>query len=445
MASPNIPTGDAPTTPPATLRTTDNGTGQRNPPAARQRDPPAFSGTGTQDIDDWLAAYERVSKFNAWDDHSKLNNVAFYLTDIAKTWFLNHESEISSWTVFRSRLADLFGRPALRKADAEHQLSQRVQLTDETFTSYIEGILSLCNRADPTMSEPAKIKHILKGIAPDAFHLLVLKSPSTVQDVVALCKDLQEAKNFRLPSFSSSVQPEPSNLEALRALIRQVVKEEIARACPGTQDSSLIPEHTTHSVLALVRQEVSAALGVSAPPSTHSCSYPDVTPPALPQPPLPLPQHPYRTYADVVRTPPTYDASAVRTPGHEAVAPIASMYSQGGPYFPRQRQMPFSQRREARTCFYCGIRGHILRDCRRRRRDLEYDRTSFGSYDFYGSSEQNRPMLYGRPDVPPRADARDRRASPNGRRLRSPSPRFRDPQPPLGRSRSRSPIPEGNQ
>lgn len=436
MAPPNVPTGDTPTT----------SAGLRQPPAARQRDPPVFAGTGNEDIEDWLAAYERVSKFNAWDDSTKLNNVAFYLADLAKTWFLNHETEINSWPVFRSRLADLFGRPALRKADAEQRLAQRLQLTDETFTSYIEEILSLCNRVDPTMSEPAKIRHVLKGIAPDAFHLLVLKSPSTVQEVVALCKTLQEAKNLRLSSsFSSAVHMDPSNLEALRIFIRQVVKEEIAKASPEAHGYSPLPEPFSHSVLALVRQEVSAALDASVPSPTYTCTYADAArAPAVTQLPPPLPQPPYRTYADVVRTSPTHGASVARAHDYDAVAPIAPLYSQAGPYFSRQRQIPPFPRREVRICFYCGIRGHILRDCRRRRRDLEYDRTGSGSHDFYGCPEQNRPTFYGRPDAPFRPDTRDRAASPNARRPRSPSPRFRDPRPSLTRSRSRSPIPEGN-
>lgn len=75
-----------------------------HPPASRQRDPPMFSGTGSQDIDDWLAAFERVSKYNGWNDNHKLNNAVLYLTDLAKTWFLNHESDISTWTLFSSRI-----------------------------------------------------------------------------------------------------------------------------------------------------------------------------------------------------------------------------------------------------------------------------------------------------------------------------------------------------
>lgn len=438
MAPPNVATGDAPTTQ----------VGLHQPPAARQRDPPIFSGTGSPDIDDWLAAYERVSKFNAWDDSSKLNNVAFYLTELAKTWFVNHETEIGSWTVFRSRAVDLFGRPALRKSDAERKLSQRTQLADETFTSYIEDIISLCNRADPTMSESAKIKHILKGIAPDAFHMLVLRAPSTVQDVVAACQQLQDAKNLRVASPSLSFAPaiplDTSNSDALRAFIRQVVKEEIARlssACQGSPPSS-------HSLLALVQQEVSAALrsGEAPVPPRQTLmqssanadaihTLPNFHPPTLAQPA-------YRTYADVVRTTPVYDAPLAPATDYEAVAPVTALYPQGDPYLLRQHQLSLPPRRESRTCFYCGIRGHIARDCRRRRRDFGYDRMRT---DSYGTLGQGRPMIYGRTDMPPNAGSGDRPTSPIRRRPRSPSPRFRDPQSSPPRNRSRSPMLEGNQ
>ena len=46
----------------------------------------------------------------------------------------------------------MFGRPAVRKLQAEQPLRERAQQAGESFTSYIEDVLNLGKKADATMS-----------------------------------------------------------------------------------------------------------------------------------------------------------------------------------------------------------------------------------------------------------------------------------------------------
>lgn len=111
----------------------------------RHRDPPIFSGTDDQDVEDWIVEYERVSSCNKWDDRAKLTNVHFYIADVAGLWFKNHENEITNWSTFTAAVTEVFGRPAVRRLRAEQRLRSRVQRREETFTSYIEDVLSFAS------------------------------------------------------------------------------------------------------------------------------------------------------------------------------------------------------------------------------------------------------------------------------------------------------------
>lgn len=392
-------------------------------PAARQRDPPTFSGTGMIDVEDWLATYERVGKYNGWNDAAKLNNVAFYLTDIAKTWFLNHEADLPSWTSFSTRVGELFGKPASRKAEAQEKLSRRIQLEGEKYISYIEDILTLCSRADAAMPEPVKINHIMKGISQEAFQFLVTKSPSTVQQLVELCQALQDATNnhVRRPPVTAYGQTnlpaiESANIDSLRSLIRDIVREELQRLATPPSGQSL--STASPGLQTLIQQEVSTVLAENQP-----------------SPPRP-------SSADVVRSPPAPRPLPRPAPGYEAAAEtVATMYSTGVPPSLRYRLSPFARQTETRTCFYCGIRGHILRNCRKRLWDMqeqEYQWTPRPPF-----SPPRRPY-YADSNGTQRYDTSDQADVPPVRRRRSLSPRPRQTCRSPIRNRSTSPS-EGNE
>lgn len=423
--------------------TTPSGDAHRPVPAIRQRDPPSFSGSDAEDVNEWIDTYDRVSKHNIWDDATKLSNVSFYLTDLAKTWFLNHESLLTTWTLFREKAQELFGRSAYRKADAERKLSQRAQQPAESYTAYIQDVINLCARINPTMTEPEKLKHVLKGIGEDAFQLMVTKSPSTVEGALTLCRELQEAKNSRIYASANGrgfpVLPQCSHNDpvtsvaaidqwsgrtytvhpdSLRAIIREVVREELSRAQLQTRQVEPPSSSSSPTLQDIVRQEVAAF----APPNVLS--------PVCPSP----------TYADVLRMAPP----AAPTPDNASTfAPMAAMYSAppiGTP--PPFRQ--YQRQADNRTCFYCGIKGHIARFCRKRRRDFAAA-SSFASmpmtsgYPSFAPPYQPR-FTYRGDDVQGTPDdqapyAQSRRRSVSPRVSRSPQRRF---------PRQRSPAPQEN-
>ncbi|UYV66647.1 hypothetical protein LAZ67_4002440 [Cordylochernes scorpioides] len=91
------------------------------------RNPPTFSGESAQDPQKWIKMFERVAKYNKWDETQSLANVVFYLEGTAAQWFDNNEDIINSWTQFKTDLCEVFGQKEELTRQAEMTLKARAQ------------------------------------------------------------------------------------------------------------------------------------------------------------------------------------------------------------------------------------------------------------------------------------------------------------------------------
>lgn len=378
-------------------------------PSSRQRDPKVFSGLGDEEIEEWLDIYERISTYNRWDNANKLANIIFYFTDVAKTWYLNHETEWHTWEAFTTRAKEIFGRPENRRATAERRLNFRVQQQGESYTAYIEDVLRLCRRANEQMQEGERVRHLLKGISEEAFAMFLNQPPPDVNAVVSGCTRLAEARQHRVLSLGAAVSvpghlpPVPQHLpspaiqpttqDGLRSLIREIVREELNQllAQPSASPTSQAP------IQHVIRNELLQLMGIPSPTfseqSTPRPSYAEVL---------------SRAPAPVVCTPATV------LPPTTTPAPVAPIVDSrfGQPQNNSWRNAP-------PTCYYCGVLGHIARYCRRRRNDEErqWFRASRYNYDEPPRRYSNTPNR--RTDQPP---GYDRAAEPRHNRRQSLSP-----------------------
>lgn len=392
----------------------------------RQRDPPIFSGTAEHDVEDWLSSYERVSTLNKWDNQSKLAHVSFYLADVAKLWFFNHEAAITSWSAFKQLFTDAFDRPAVRQLRAEQRLRQRAQQPGETFPSYIEDVLDLCRRVNPTMTEDDKIKHILKGIEDGAFQMLLAKSPTTVSVLVNLCQSFDELRRQR--SLARQNVPQPDSISgiavsngqqgqcSLSTEIKDFIREEVARQLsllPHSQPppATPLPSPLQQAIRTGICEAIPPIPTPLPPPVSVPTSYADY--PNHP-PPMPL------SYAAVVTRSPQRTAS-FSAPPLPAPIPVHTP----SPQFYRPPGMWRTQDNRP-ICFNCGVAGHVARFCRRRVPAIPPD---FGTATYappHAATSSPSPRNF---EADPRSDTR-----------RFPSPRRRSPSP----MRRRAPTDEGN-
>lgn len=364
------------------------------------RDPPVFSGLRNEDVEEWLDSYDRTSVCNYWDEAHKLRYVPFYLDGVAKTWYYNHESDFSNWSAFTGHLRQVFGTSAGCSVVAKQKLATRIQGDDESYTSYIEDILALCRRAQNDMTEADRVRHLLKGINSVAFNALVIQNPTTVRDVITTCQRLDALHSMRLPHASCDARFTKEH--ELRALIRTIVREELHGLIPGNPTVASV--HTPPPNLReIIKDELASMTSAAHAPSPV--------------------RFPVPSYAEVASRAP---APVPTVPADVGCDHVAAMTTQA----PRPRH--YSTWRPPRPiCFYCGIRGHISRFCRRRQQD---ERRGYSAYerDFAPRPDEYDPAPYPstfrQSPSPPRSHAGPHPS--RSSRRRSPSP-FRRTSSPL--------------
>lgn len=370
------------------------------------REPGTFNGTDGLDVEDWLRRYERVSSHNRWDDTLMLANVSYSLRGAAETWFDTNEATITSWDDCKQKLRAIFGQPETNRLAAKNKLATRAQTSTESYVAYIQDVLALCQKVDNQMSEDDKVANVLKGIADDAFHLLVCKDCTSVDAIIKECRRFEQAKSRRIapqyarlpntavtsscedlpprPASAAEVSPTPT------ASITQVVRRELEAMAPALSNQA--PDSGTHMVpliQAVVRQEI-ATMGFPT-----ACS------------------------ANCRNVRPNYTFAEPRTDFG----------------LPRSRTRNLAEWRTADDrpiCFNCRRVGHVARYCRSRwlssRLQPPVD----------SSSVDARPRRFMNPDSSPYAET----SAHASRFSRSPSPQRRQSRSPQPR-RFQSPVPGG--
>ncbi|UYV82809.1 hypothetical protein LAZ67_22000949 [Cordylochernes scorpioides] len=250
---------------------------ENRPFCHRWRDPTVFSGERGEDSQRWLSDFQRVARYNKWDDSMCLANVIFYLTGTAKCWFENFEEILNSWEEFKIKFCEIFGNKEDTARKAENILRTRAQTSGENVESYIQEVLLLCKQSNPRMSEGEKVSHLFKGVAEEVYQALVGKDISTVDQFVAFCRRFEAFKRMRvapprfnrLPNVTTISTAEPENLEAL---IRRIVREEVQKfmAPPSkfaAQDIDTLPPDLRD----VIRSEIQQTLApISAPRQPES-------------------------------------------------------------------------------------------------------------------------------------------------------------------------------
>nr|GBN64312.1 Transposon Ty3-I Gag-Pol polyprotein [Araneus ventricosus] len=127
-----------------------------------------------------------------------LANVIFYLAGTARQWFDNNEDTFTNFTTFKNSLSNAFCRTDDFRRQAERLLLTRTQQIGETSESYIQDALSLCRKANPSMSEDEKVAHLMKGIAEDLYQTLLVQDFRRVDEFVKRCREIESLRRRRI-------------------------------------------------------------------------------------------------------------------------------------------------------------------------------------------------------------------------------------------------------
>ncbi|GFV46232.1 CCHC-type domain-containing protein [Trichonephila clavipes] len=316
------------------------------------RTPSIFYGEAGNDPSMWLKEYERIAKFNRWDDTMCLANAYLFLKGTARLWYENNEENLSSWEKFQEQLKIAFGLTELFIKQAEHELKNRAQKMGENTQSYIQSVLVLCHKVNPKITEIEKVSHLVKGIAEDVYQSLLVKDISFTSDFIKECQRIEEMNQRRIAKHRftrlPNVVPVASigKYEDLVILIRHIVREEVQRMLAPAQQN---PQLESPSLDEVIREEVQQALCPVISSRSVAANRRN-EPPRRP-----------RTYATVVRQP------------RHPVEPL-----------PVPRQTDVGRTDDNRpVCIHCGRPGHVVRYCCERR----------AIFDAYRSRQASKSQL----------------------------------------------------
>lgn len=75
-------------------------------------------------------------------------NVIFYLKGTVKAWFDNNEEELTSWTICKTKLDELFVQPA-----GCQPIKNLLPVCAGSCLTYSQDVLALCRKVDAKMTE----------------------------------------------------------------------------------------------------------------------------------------------------------------------------------------------------------------------------------------------------------------------------------------------------
>lgn len=146
--------------------------------------PSDYSGAIHENIDAFLNKYNRASSINNWTSEQKKLFLPIYLSDTALKFFENIEltNKNATWQEIEDALRLEF-EPTAQKHMLRILLDKRKQLSDETITSYINDIESLCYRIDPKMNQSELVYTVMKGLKPDIARYVGMLNNNTVLEL----------------------------------------------------------------------------------------------------------------------------------------------------------------------------------------------------------------------------------------------------------------------
>ena len=284
---------------------------------------PEFSGKQGEDANEWIEEVVSVAAAYGWGPELKRRGAVGKLRGAAKDWQRNEGDGLTEWTIWRERLCRAFGR-TMTLGRWVQMVAERVQQPGESIMEYSHAKQRLCHRAPQAIEVEEVIRRLILGLSNPAYRAaLSAIRPRTLEEYYIRIRELDELEQEMLVSESwaaarTSESSHPRESGAGSRVAGGVERGETAtplRASGGSRDGPHLP--------AVSRPRVTASTGRS---SSEWGAVPQAT----------------RSFGEVVDG--RYTARAERPP-------------EGSRSDDREEWL------RSRTCYQCGRRGHLARDC----------------------------------------------------------------------------------
>jgi len=161
--------------------------------------PPEYFGHDTDEPQDFLDMFEKVSKANTWSDEDKMVQFATCLRGRALSWynartrqFERTHGEEMKWRDLIAEFIDSNGPISGRKAMNEYKLMNCKQGSDETCMQYLNTMEKLCNRVDIDMPDERRLFHIKMGLRGEVLRCINPHNATEMEHLVQLLTKYDE-------------------------------------------------------------------------------------------------------------------------------------------------------------------------------------------------------------------------------------------------------------
>ena len=169
---------------------------------------PAYQGGETESFDEWLAAINRASAAENWDDGRKRRIAIAKLGGAVLTWQDQTGHHIAGWENWIEALRATFER-RLCLSDWCHLVDSRRQYPGETGAHYALEKGKLLNKCPHALAEQDRVYYLIRGLArQDHYSILMAAPPANVPEFIQSVRRLEENGLYNMPGQQAPPVPQ---------------------------------------------------------------------------------------------------------------------------------------------------------------------------------------------------------------------------------------------
>lgn len=162
--------------------------------------PGNFGGQIGEDVDEFLAKYERACRVNGWvDDKEKARYLPVFLTATASIWLDNYEASFPSNKDDYGKLSEELKaafQPRIPMDRAEFKLRTRIQGENENLETYFQDVTRLCRLVNANMAKPDIARHLLHGLSRKIIKDVMLLDNDSPEKVLENARKVEVAQSY---------------------------------------------------------------------------------------------------------------------------------------------------------------------------------------------------------------------------------------------------------
>ncbi|XP_050437806.1 probable serine/threonine-protein kinase dyrk1 [Adelges cooleyi] len=195
-------------------------------------EPQIFSGHITEDVNDYMETYDRISAANGWSEAQRLIMFPLYLREQAKKLYKRIEAKTADlkWADLKKEFLEYYNSEEQQILLREN-LNKREKQEEESLQEYILNVVTECSQVSDKMTEEVITKLILKGLPEDVYWKIYSLDNSSVDKIT---------KNVKAYEVANAIRKNPA--KEIEFLKREMEKLRVSRESNSSDEVRQLKE-----------------------------------------------------------------------------------------------------------------------------------------------------------------------------------------------------------